>query len=85
MKNASPPKLLRFPAAKQKRLNQLLEKNREGKATAREKIALERLVAQAEQVMLANAKRLEKFSKSAGKPHGAVPVTIWVQPLRAGR
>ena len=58
----APPKVQKFPAAKQRRL----EKNSEGTITAKEKGALEQLVAQAEQWMVANARRLADFSR--GKP-----------------
>ena len=78
-----PPKLQKFPAAKQRRLDQLLEKNSEGLLTRKEKVALERLVAKAEQLMVANSKRLVEFAQGEAvrAPAGAVPVTIWVQPL----
>jgi hypothetical protein len=84
MKKVAPPKLQRFPAAKQRRLHELLDKNSEGTITAKQKAVLKRLVADAEQLMIANAKRLVEFSRSeAGHaPAGAVPVTIWVQPQR---
>jgi len=54
----APPKLLRLPAAKQRSLDQLLEKNSEGTITRREKATLEQLVADAERLTVANAKRL---------------------------
>jgi hypothetical protein len=60
MKNTLPPKLRKFPAAKQRRLDQLLEKNAEGKITDHEAAALQRLVHEAEELMVANAKRLTK-------------------------
>ena len=66
MKNATPPKLQRFPAAKQRRLDQLLDKNSEGTITTKEKAVLEQLVAEAERLMVANAKRLEEFSRTVG-------------------
>jgi hypothetical protein len=77
----APPKVQKFPAAKQRRLDKLLDKNSEGTITAKEKGALEQLVAQAQQLMVANARRLADFSRGqAGRaPAGAVPVTVWVQ------
>jgi hypothetical protein len=85
MKKAVPPKMQKLPAIKQRRLDQLLDKNSEGTITAKEKVALQQLVAEAEQLMVANAKRLANFSRRDGgrPPVGAVPVTVWVQPQRA--
>jgi hypothetical protein len=87
MKQVSPPKVQKFPAAKQRRLDRLLEKNREGTITPKEKAALERLVAEAEQLMVANVRRLAEFARAeaARPPGGAVPVTVWVQPHTAER
>ena len=58
MKRTAHPKLDVFPAAKQRRLDALLEKNAEGTLTAREERALKELVAEAETLMIANARRL---------------------------
>ena len=82
MKRRLPPKLKKFAAAKQRRLDALLNKNSEGTITAGERSALEALVAEAERLMVSNAKRLAEFStsESAGPPGGAVPVTVWVKP-----
>ena len=87
MKKLVPPKLERFAPAKQRRLDQLLEKNSEGTLTCKEKARLEQLVAEAEQLMVANAKRLAKFAERASGrvPTPRVPVTIWVRPERAER
>ncbi len=87
MKKLNPPRLRRFPAAKQRRLDRLLDKNSEGTITRQEKAALEQLVAEAEELMVANARRLAQFSKAekARPPAGAVPVTVWVQPQPAER
>ncbi len=87
MKKPVPPRLEKFPAAKQRRLDQLLEKNSEGTITPKEKAKLEQLVAEAEQLMVANARRLADFSQSEGMraPAGAVPVTVWIQPEHAER
>ena len=81
MKKVAPPKGQKFPAAKQRRLDKLLDRNSDGTISAKEKGALEQLVAQAEQWMVANARRLADFSRrQAGRaPAGAVPVTVWVQ------
>jgi hypothetical protein len=87
MKKPVPPKVQRFPAAKQRRLDQLLEKNSEGTITIKEKAILVRLVAEAQELMVANSKRLAEFSKSNGArpPAGAVPVTVWVQAQQVER
>jgi len=58
MRKSSPPKIEKFPAAKQRRLDQLLDKNSEGAITPKEKATLEQLVAEAQRLMAANAKRL---------------------------
>ena len=58
MKRPGPPRVQKFPVAKQRRLDQLLEKNAEGTITTKEKTTLEQLVAEAEQWMVANARRL---------------------------
>jgi hypothetical protein len=81
-----PPKLERFPAAKQRRLDRLLERNSEGTITRKEKAKLDQLVAEAERLMVANARRLREFSQSEGvrAPVSAVPVTVWVQPEPVG-
>lgn len=81
MRKAIPPKLQRLPTAKQRRLDQLLEKNSEGTIKDTEKAALERLVAEAQELMIANAKTLVRFSKKEGPPppSDAVPVTVWVR------
>ena len=62
MNKRLPPKPKKFPAAKQRRLDELLEKNSEGTITPAEKTRLKKLVAEAEQLMVANAKRLAEFS-----------------------
>lgn len=50
--------LLYFPFAKQRRLDILMEKNNEGKLTATEREELQTLVREAEEMTLANARRL---------------------------
>jgi hypothetical protein len=62
MKKPIPPQVQRFPAAKQRRLDVLLEKNSEGTITSRDKATLEQLVAEAEQLMVENARRLAALS-----------------------
>jgi len=57
-----PPKIKRFPAADQRRLDELLEKNSQGTITAEEKVRLEELVAEAERLMVANAKAIRPGS-----------------------
>ena len=85
MDSATPPRLVKFPAAKQRRLDRLLEKNSEGTITPKEKLKLEQLVAEAEKLMVANARRLAEFARKQKRrpPSDAVPVTIWVQPNSA--
>jgi len=87
MRRIAPPKLRKFPAAKQRHLHKLLDKNSEGTITPKEKALLERLVADAEELMVANAKQLAEFSRNEGPrvPANAVPVTIWVQPQSTER
>lgn len=87
MKKPVPPKLRKFPAAKQRKLDELLEKNSEGTITLAEKARLEELVAEAEHWMVCNSKLLAKFSQLASQrpPTGALPVTVWVAPERAER
>jgi hypothetical protein len=87
MPNTVPPKLKKFPAAKQRKLDELLEKNSEGVITPAEKVRLEALVVEAEQWMVQNSKRLAQFSQRASQrpPTGALPVTVWVTPEPAER
>ena len=87
MSKPLPPKVKRFPAAKQRALDELLEKNSDGLITPNERVRLDQLVVEAERLMVANAKRLAQFSQkeSAGPPSKAVPVTVWVKPEPAER
>jgi hypothetical protein len=82
----APPKIVKLPTAKQRRMDQLLEKNSEGTITPRETALLERLVGEAERLMVANARRLAKFAETeqTHAPANAVPVTVWVTPDHAG-
>ncbi len=82
MKKSNVPKIEKFPVSKQRRLDQLLDKNSEGAITRKEKAILERLVSEAQRLMVANAKRLARFNNRCGNsaPARAVPVTIWLQP-----
>jgi hypothetical protein len=87
MKRSMPPKLERFPAAKQRRLDHLLEKNSEGTITNKEKERLKQLVEEAERLMVVNAQHMAAFSRgeSGGASKDAIPVTVWVQPQHTGR
>ncbi len=87
MRKTVPPKVKKFSAAKQRMLDQLLEKNSNGSISAAERSRLERLVAEAERLMVANGKRLARFyrNESASGPAGAVAVTVWVRPEPAER
>ena len=80
-----PPKLKRFPAAKQRRMDDLLAKNNEGSISAPETRRLETLVREAEQLMVSNAERLAAFAREQEdeSPKGSVPVTVWVKAERA--
>ena len=86
MKNTLPPRLRKFSAARQRRLDDLLDKNSEGTITPSEAEALKLLVAQAEALMVENGKRLATFAKKEAvrPPAGAVPVTVWVQAHGTG-
>jgi hypothetical protein len=48
---------------------------------------LEGLVAEAEQLMVANTKRLAAYSQRIGgtQPANAIPVTVWISPTSAER
>jgi hypothetical protein len=85
MTSSVPPKCQRFPAAKQRLLDSLLDKNSEGVITPDERATLEQLVGEAEQLMVSNARRLADFAQvQTGAPSpSAVPVTIWVQAQHA--
>ena len=87
MNKAAPPKIKKFPAAKERRLDELLEKNAAGTISAAEKRKLESLVAAAEELMVVNAQRLAEFARSQSPqpPPHAVPVTVWVNPQLAER
>jgi hypothetical protein len=87
MKKPVPPKVQKFPTAKQRRLERLLEQNSAGTITPKDKAALERLVAAAEQLMVANLKKLADFARAQqrGAPAKGIPVTVWVQPQPAER
>ena len=87
MKEALPPKLKKFPASKQRRLDELLEKNAEGTLTPGEQGRLKQLVGEAEELMVANARLVARFAEAEGEdfPVAAVPVTVWVKPDHAGR
>lgn len=68
-------------------MDSLLEKNAEGAITRAEKATLERLVCEAERLMVHNAQRLAEHAgrQSADVPHEAVPVTVWVKADPAER
>lgn len=61
-----PPKIQIFPAAKQWRMDLLLDKNSEGTITPREKTVLRKLVTEAEALTITNGLRL---AESASKRH----------------
>ena len=78
MKKTLPPRIEKLTSAKQRRLDDLLDKNSEGTITASEKARLEQLVVEAERLMVANAKRLAKFAggPKLRRPSDGVPVTV---------
>ena len=80
MTNPRLPNIKQFPAVKQRRLDELLEKHSGGSITPREQQRLQTLVDEAEELMVANAKLLADFAKSQSPaaPSHAVPVTVWV-------
>lgn len=86
MKKPGPPKIKKFPSAKQRQMDQLLDKNSEGAISEREKAQLTQLVAEAERLMVANGKLLARFAESqfSELPAGAVPLTVWVTPQPTG-
>ncbi|MEK6258119.1 MAG: hypothetical protein AABP62_05815 [Planctomycetota bacterium] len=86
IRSTQPPSIKKLAAAKQRRMDELLERNSEGQITPRERATLERLVAEAEALMVENAKRLSAFSQQPeGVPANAVPVTVWISPVVAGK
>jgi len=82
MKDSALPNVKKFPAAKQRRLDELLAKNSDGTITLRQQQRLKELVGEAEELMVSNAKLLADFAKrqSSAAPTQAVPVTVWVNP-----
>lgn len=87
MPKFTPPKLKKLAPTKQRRLDQLLEKNAEGTIGVKEKVQLESLVAEAEELMVANSRQLADFAREQipQPPISAVPVTVWVNPHVAER
>ena len=82
MSKQAPPKVKKLPPAKQRRLDELLERNSEGVISVKEKALLEKRVAEAEELMVSNLKQLAAFTKSQtpSPPPAAIPVTVWVSP-----
>lgn len=86
MKPHAPPRLKKLPTAKQLRMDDLLERNREGAITAAERTKLQVLVREAEQLMVENAGRLAAFheQETTEAPSGATPVTVWLKAAPSG-
>ena len=82
MKKSSPPKIAKFAASKQRRLDQLLDRNSEGTLSLAEQARLASLVKEAEELMVLNSQRLAEFARaqSPSPPPNAVPLTVWVNP-----
>ena len=77
-----PAELKTFAPAKQRQLDWLLEKNADGVLSPVERAELETLVAEAEQLMIDNARLLADFARNhtPQPPMPAMPVTVWVTP-----
>lgn len=82
MAHPAPPAVKRFPADKQRQMDLLLDKIAEGSISESEREHLEQLVAEAEQLMVENAKALSAYMERlpSSTPSQAVPVTVWVTP-----
>ncbi|MGD9633654.1 MAG: hypothetical protein AB7G28_04600 [Pirellulales bacterium] len=82
MSRGVPPKIRAFSPAKQRQLDSLLEKNAAGTISTKEKLKLQSLVDEAEELMVANSRRLADFAlrQAPQPPVAAVPVTVWVTP-----
>ncbi len=87
MKANGSPRVVKLAHSKQRRMHELLEKNSEGTITPREKEKLAQLVAQAERLMVDNAKRLAKFAQreAKGRDGCGTPVTVWLHADAAER
>jgi hypothetical protein len=74
-----------FESAKQLRLDELLEKNAADALLPAERSELESLVAEAERLMIDNARVLADFARdhTPQPPLPAMPVTVWVTPQQA--
>lgn len=85
MSQKTPPKIRNLAAAKQRRLDDLLDKKSSGTITPKELARLNALVAEAEQLMVENSERLADFvrSQSPAPPPTSIPVTVWVSPQPA--
>jgi hypothetical protein len=76
-----PPQLQTLSPDKKERLDLLLDKNAEGEINSDEQVELGALVAEAEQLMAANARNLADFARSQPSLLPvATPVTVWVTP-----
>ena len=64
MRTPSPPKIKTLAPSKQRQLDQLLEKNAEGTISAKDKEKLAALVAEAEELIVANSRQLAEFARS---------------------
>jgi hypothetical protein len=85
MNHTTPPRIKKLLAAKQRRLDELLDKNAGGTITAKEQARLQLLVDEAEALMVENGKLLAEFARTQQSkvPATAVPVTVWVTPNEA--
>ena len=87
MKKTPPPKLKKFAAAKQRRLDELLDKNSEGTITPAEKAAAgaASLRSRTTYGRKHETARSLLANRDGSARHGAaVPVTVWVSPPAHG-
>ena len=77
-----PPEPTRLAPERQTLMDNLLEQNSEGTISVADQAVLIELVAEAERLMVENAKRLADFAQgeSPAVPGDAIPVTVWVKP-----
>ena len=82
---ATPPRPTQLAPEKQALLDDLLDQNSEGTISPDDQATLIDLVAEAEQLMVENSRRLARFarSESPAAPTDAMPVTVWIKPSSA--
>ena len=75
------PDIRRFPADKQARMDELLDLNNDGVISPDEELELDRLVEEAQRLMIDNLRRMEAFYGSPvdSQRGRAVPIAVWVR------